>query len=206
MTDAELSTVQLIAAKVGGLPLEPSCPGPLLVHADGAFECHGPDCPGATAVFHSDDVLDPCQRHPEIRTMHACTRCAINSDSAAMLEHVCSGQQIEHDDGTFDCTAGEKCLGVDEFHVSSASCRMFGPCTKQCEPLTPEAAHGLECVTCGADLREPAAPAAVVVGRFAGQMFACRGACAERRMGNPDGTGEASVPLAQRVEEWEATA
>lgn len=112
VTDAELSTVQLIAAKVGGLPPEPSCPGPLLVHADGAFECHGDGCPGATVIFHHEDVLGPCSRHPEVRAMHACSRCATHSDGAETLEHICSGQQIEHDDGTFDCTAGERCLGA----------------------------------------------------------------------------------------------
>lgn len=134
ITDAELSTVQLIAAKMGMVPRQPSCSGPLLVHLDGAFECHGPDCPGGLAVFHSDDVLDPCTRHPQIRTWHACPRCLTHSDNAVLAEHTCTGQQIEHDDGTYDCTAGERCLGPDELHMSSITCRLLGPCTKACPP------------------------------------------------------------------------
>lgn len=132
VTGAELTTVQMIAAAMGSLPEQPACSGPVLVHADGAFECHGTvdgeDCPGVMAVFHGDDALDPCQTRPGIRTLHACPRCLTHSDGAELAEHTCTGQLVEHDDGTTDCTAGEKCLGADALHMSSRSCRFAGPC------------------------------------------------------------------------------
>ena len=31
-------------------------------------------------------------------------------------------------------TAGERCLGPDELHMSSITCRLLGPCTKACQP------------------------------------------------------------------------
>jgi hypothetical protein len=48
--DAELASVEMIATAMGGLLSHPACPGPLLIHVDGAFECHGTDCPGAMAI------------------------------------------------------------------------------------------------------------------------------------------------------------
>jgi hypothetical protein len=80
MTNAELDTVEFIALAMGRLPRQPSCPGPLVVHADGAMECHGADCPGAMVIFHEGDVVDPCQTHPEIHTRHACSRCRDHTD------------------------------------------------------------------------------------------------------------------------------
>jgi hypothetical protein len=123
----------MIAAATGSLAPHPACPGPLLVHADGAFECHGADCPGATVIFHGEDVIEPCSRHPGIRTLHACPRCLTHSWGAGLAEHTCTGQQIEHDDGTLECTAGDACLGPDAIHMSSCSCRMLGPCPRDCQ-------------------------------------------------------------------------
>src|SRR5579859_2071472 len=125
----------MIASAMGNLPSEPACPGPLLVHADGAFECHGTDCPGGTVVFHSDDVVEPCARHPEIRTLHACPRCSTHSeDDDGLAGYACSGQQIEHDDGLVECTAGDECVGEQAIHLSGMSCRFLGPCPRHCEP------------------------------------------------------------------------
>ncbi|GGM23022.1 hypothetical protein GCM10007977_025280 [Dactylosporangium sucinum] len=135
VTDAELTTVQMIAAAMGEFPAEPACPGPLLIHADGAFECHGENCPGGMAIYHSDDVVEPCLRHPEVRTLHACPRCLTHSDGAALAEHTCTGEQIEHDDGAVECTAGDACLGEQALHLSGRSCRVFGPCPRNCEPV-----------------------------------------------------------------------
>lgn len=134
VTDAELSTVQLVATAMSQLPSQPACAGPLLVHADGAFECHGPGCPGGLAVFHGEDDIDPCFRHPEIRTRHGCPRCLTHSDNAAMAELACAGEQVEHDDGTIDCSAGAACLGGTVLHLSGRSCRVFGPCPRDCQP------------------------------------------------------------------------
>jgi hypothetical protein len=80
VTDAEFETIQMIATRMGSLPETPECPGPLLVHADGAFECHGDACPGGMVMFHSDDIVDPCSIHREIQTRHACERCRSHSD------------------------------------------------------------------------------------------------------------------------------
>jgi hypothetical protein len=52
------------------------------------------------AIFHSDDALDPCQTHPDVRALRACPRRLIHSDGAELAEHTCTGQIIEHDDGT----------------------------------------------------------------------------------------------------------
>jgi hypothetical protein len=141
VTDAELTTVELIAAAMGGLSEQPACPGPLLVHADGAFECHGPDCPGGTVVFHSEDVIDPCHTRPEVAVRHACSRCTMQPGRPATAGlavgpggMVCGGQQIEHDDGGVECSAGDACLGDDVLHASSRSCRFAGPCLRNCRP------------------------------------------------------------------------
>jgi hypothetical protein len=135
MTDAELTTVEMIAMAMGRLSPQPACPGPLLIHADGSFECHGVNCPGGMVIFHSDDVLESCGLHPEIQTLHACPRCLTHSQSAALTEHTCMGQQIAHDDGVVDCSAGDACLGEKAIHMSSQSCRMFGPCPRNCQPM-----------------------------------------------------------------------
>lgn len=119
---------------MGHVPTRPACGGLLLVHADGAFECHGDGCPGAMVIFHSDDVVESCALHPEIRTRHACSRCLMHSQGAGLAEHTCTGQRIEHDDGTVDCTAGDVCLGGQAIHMSSRSCRMLGPYPRNCQP------------------------------------------------------------------------
>jgi hypothetical protein len=86
-------------------------------------------------IFHSEDVVEPCARHPEIRTLHACARCLTHSDGATLAEHTCSGQQIDHDDGTVECTADDACLGPQAIHFSSQSCRMVGLCPRNCRPV-----------------------------------------------------------------------
>jgi len=70
----ERSTVVFLAMQYGQLPREPSCDGPVLIHQDGTFECHG-TCEGATTVFHDDDALAPCG-YNSIPTRTACVRCA----------------------------------------------------------------------------------------------------------------------------------
>jgi hypothetical protein len=134
VTDAELAAVELIATAMGHVPAQPTCPGPLLVHAGGGIECHGDGCPGAMVIFHSDDVVESCALHPGIRTLHGCPRCLTHSEAAGLAGHMCAGQRIEHDDGTADCTAGDACLGERAVYVASRSCRMLGPCSRNCQP------------------------------------------------------------------------
>ncbi len=97
----------MIAAAMGHVPAQPACPGPLLVHAEGAFECHSDGCPGAMVIFHSDDVVESSALRPEIRTWHACPRCLAHSEGAGLAEHTCAGQRIEHDDGRVECTVSD---------------------------------------------------------------------------------------------------
>jgi ribosomal protein S27AE len=40
------------------------------------------------AIFHGDDILEPCSRHPEIQTLHACPRCLTHSEGVALAEHL----------------------------------------------------------------------------------------------------------------------
>lgn len=70
----EQSTVQFLATIYMQLSREPSCDGPVLIHNDGTFECHG-TCEGATKTFHDDDALAPCG-YGSIPTRTACARCA----------------------------------------------------------------------------------------------------------------------------------
>ncbi len=133
LTDAELVAVQTIADAMGALPPQPACTGPLLVHATGVFECHGAGCPGGLAIFHSDDVVEPCTLHPGIRTRHACPRCLAHSDGLVELAtQTCTGVQIDHDDDIFECTLGDACLGKDAIHMSSRTCRASGSCSRDC--------------------------------------------------------------------------
>ena len=134
VTEAELATVEMIAVAMGSVASQPACPGPLLVHHDGAFECHGAGCPGGLAIFHSDDVVEPCGRQAGIRTRHACPRCMAHSDDAGLAGPACAGLQIQHDDGTAECTAGGACPGAQAIHMSSRSCRLLGPCPRNCQP------------------------------------------------------------------------
>jgi hypothetical protein len=57
---------------------------------------------------------------------------------SARSERRCSARgcarQIEHDDGTVECTAGGNCLGEQAIHAPSRSCRMLGPCLRNCQP------------------------------------------------------------------------
>ena len=74
-TPEELSTVMLLAERWLGMPEQPECGGPVLVHENGSFECHGSDCPGATDVFHGDDAIENCV-YRRLRTWSPCSRCA----------------------------------------------------------------------------------------------------------------------------------
>jgi hypothetical protein len=68
------STVAFLASTYGRLPQVPECSGPVLIHVDGSFECHG-TCEGATSVYHGEDALAPCG-FKSLPTRRACTRCS----------------------------------------------------------------------------------------------------------------------------------
>jgi hypothetical protein len=70
----ERSAVDFLRIVHSRLAPGPSCPGPLLTHEDGAFECHG-TCRDGTDVHHDEDALAPCGYHA-IPTRHSCPRCA----------------------------------------------------------------------------------------------------------------------------------
>lgn len=72
----EVSTAQFLDLVAELFPDRPACPGPVLVHADGSFECHGPACPSGTRAHHPADVVHACQDHPELTPYVACPRCA----------------------------------------------------------------------------------------------------------------------------------
>src|SRR5262245_33894483 len=71
----EISAVMFLADLWVSMPQRPACEGPVLVHEDGSFECHGPDCPGATAVFHGEDAIENCS-YQGLTTWSPCGRCA----------------------------------------------------------------------------------------------------------------------------------
>ncbi|MBM7790202.1 hypothetical protein [Tenggerimyces flavus] len=123
--------MDFLAVTFGALPTDPSCSGPVVVHADGAFECRGPWCPGATKVFHPSSAIDPCHPVQDVGASaiggHACVRCAAGH-LEDLGELACPGMEITHDDGRFDCSAGENCLGDHAPHMTARSCRLLGAC------------------------------------------------------------------------------
>jgi hypothetical protein len=71
----EISAVMFLAGLWVSMPQQPACEGPVLVHEDGSFECHGPGCPGSTAAFHGEDAIENC-RYRGLTTWSPCSRCA----------------------------------------------------------------------------------------------------------------------------------
>lgn len=135
--EVEEDTLHMLIACYGQLPRHPDCPGPLLIHRDGAFECHGPNCPGGTVVYHGEDALAPCG-YQGIPTIHACGRCAQHAESPGDLEFECSGVRIDHFDGVQECSRGDACLGPDAFHASFRSCGWSEPCPRpECKEAEP---------------------------------------------------------------------
>lgn len=53
----EMQTVGMIARMQD--EAKPPCPGPVVVHRDGVFECHG-GCSGVSTAFHDSDSIWPC--------------------------------------------------------------------------------------------------------------------------------------------------
>jgi hypothetical protein len=128
--EAEERTLIMVAEAYLTMPREPSCDGPVLIHQDGAIECHGAGCPGAMAIFHGDDAVAPCG-YQAIPTRHACRRCVAVAESPSDIEFECSGTRIEHADGTYECRRGDACLDPEQLHPSFQSCGWQTPCRRE---------------------------------------------------------------------------
>jgi hypothetical protein len=81
--ELEAETIMMMDAAWSGLSRSPSCDGPILVHVDGSFECHG-DCNGgvhrsAMKTWHDLDLaVWPCnatERPPVDEIGARCSRC-----------------------------------------------------------------------------------------------------------------------------------
>lgn len=136
VSPAARSTIEMLATNYLSMDTAavPHCAGPLLVHEDGAFECHGPDCPGGMVAFHDADAVEPCRNAGalEVDVNHACPSCAqyASGEVLQLLDSSCSGIEIEHQDGETSCSLGADCVGPDAFHASGQSCGMFVPCQR----------------------------------------------------------------------------
>jgi hypothetical protein len=133
---AEETSVWMIAQ--GQDPANPPCPGPIAIHVDGAFECHG-GCEGVMTAFHEPDALATCDddRVPEVA--HVCRRCVDQKpvvDNPAPASAVkagvmpgiaaCAGMEIDHEDGSVTCSLGDDCADPGAFHASGISCSLTG--------------------------------------------------------------------------------
>lgn len=130
----EDTSVMMLTAKWDSLdPADGKCPGPVIIHEDGAFECHGGVCESAMAVWH--EAHNGGTRYcpggvTDLR--NACPRCfevaAVSPDRLDIPR--CMGTQIDHEDDVTTCTEGDACPGEDVFHVSGMSCGFAGPCDR----------------------------------------------------------------------------
>jgi hypothetical protein len=71
-----VATMGMLGDTYARLPRTPSCAGPLFVHADGGYECHGLDCLGELAVWHSPTSVVPCVE-AQLPTRCACGVCGL---------------------------------------------------------------------------------------------------------------------------------
>lgn len=130
---AEDTSVTMLTSKWDSLdPAAGKCAGPVILHEDGAFECHG-TCDSAMAVWH--EAHNGGTRYcpggvTDLR--NACPRCfevaAVSPDRVDVPR--CMGAQVDHQDGVTTCTEGAACPGDDVFHASGMSCSFFGPCER----------------------------------------------------------------------------
>jgi hypothetical protein len=135
--DAARSTVRFLmqtyVAMNNQAPHGPACGGPLLVHADGAFQCTA-GCPGGTNVLHVPEALHFCDYADQLgihadELGHICPQCtATGAAGHAGAITLCTGIQIDHQDGTTTCTLGEDCSDPDAMHPSGQTCGLFEPC------------------------------------------------------------------------------
>lgn len=144
-TDAAQTTVGFLAETYTGLqhrdPKSPACGGPLLVHADGSFQCTA-GCPGGTKVVHVPEALHFCDYADRLGIRadelgHTCPSCtAVGAADQPGMFSSCTGTEIDHQDGTTTCTLGDGCVGEDVMHASGQSCGLLAPC-ERCGIATP---------------------------------------------------------------------
>jgi hypothetical protein len=132
MSGEDTSVMMLISTWDSLDPADGKCPGPVILHEDGAFECHG-TCESAMAVWHEAHNGGTRYCPGGITALrNACPRCfevaAVSPDRLDLAR--CMGTQIDHQDGVTTCTEGEACPGDEVFHASGMSCSFFGPCER----------------------------------------------------------------------------
>lgn len=132
LTGEDSSVLMLTTAWDSMSPADGTCPGPVIIHEDGAFECHG-TCESAMTVWH--EAHNGGTRYcpggvTDLRS--ACPRCfevaAVSPDLVAGGR--CMGTQIDHEDGETTCTEGDACPGDDVWHATGMSCTFAGPCER----------------------------------------------------------------------------
>lgn len=123
--DAETSTLTMVRMNTARQTSASWCPGPVVVHETGAFECHGPGCEGTAFRRHKERVVQPCPAgQSELATV--CRRCV---DDVTVAEggpgaNVCPGFEIDQEVGSVTCTEGAACLGGDALHAQGISCSL----------------------------------------------------------------------------------
>lgn len=120
---------------------EPACGGPLLIHADGGFQCTA-NCPGGTRVVHVPEALHFCDYADRLGITadelgHICPECtATGSAGHPRAVTACPGVELDHQDGTTTCTLGDDCAGPDVFHGTGRTCNLLNPC-ERCGSVAP---------------------------------------------------------------------
>ena len=124
-TARQTSTMTMVRMNTARQKSSPWCPGPVVVHETGAFECHGPGCEGTAFHRHEERVVQPCPAgQSELATV--CRRCVDDVTVAAggPGASVCPGFEVDHEDGSVTCTEGAACLGDDALHTQGISCSL----------------------------------------------------------------------------------
>jgi len=125
--DGTRSTVGMLVTTYMGIqrrdPDGPACGGPLLVHADGSFQCTA-GCPGGLKVVHLPEALHYCD-HADRLGIHAdelghlCTACtALGEGSHDPMFSACTGTELDHEDGAATCSLGDACQGIGLPHAT----------------------------------------------------------------------------------------
>lgn len=126
-------SVRMLTSKWDALdPSDGVCPGPVILHEDGAFECHG-TCDSAMSVWHESHNGGTRYCPGGITDLrNACPRCfevaSVSPDRMAIPR--CMGKQLDHLDGVMTCTEGDACPGEDVFHATGMSCSFAGRCER----------------------------------------------------------------------------
>ncbi|MGW1163616.1 hypothetical protein ACWD48_36630 [Streptomyces sp. NPDC002519] len=113
----------------------PVCGGPLLIHADGGFECTA-GCPGCTKVIHIPGALHFCDdadrlgiRADELgQTCPGCT--AVGQAEGLRMFVLCTGVEVDHEDGTTTCSLGDDCASPGNLHGAGITCGLLAPCER----------------------------------------------------------------------------